>query len=273
MLESTACRYADFLEEWYRNQELNLMIRQLFAEHSAAEVNFVNRKFWEWCAIAQVLDERCMLRTGVRGLGFAVGREPLSSHFAARGCQILATDLEPRASAAEWISSSQHAESKEMLFQPLLVNRSIFDSRVAFQSADMRTLEGLSIGYDFIWSSCALEHLGTLDAGIDFILKSAELLSPRGVAVHTTEFNVLSNDLTIEQGGNVIYRRRDFLMLKQTLESRGLNLVSLNFDTGDHQFDIDFDKPPYMESGKPHLKLDIGGHVSTSFLLIIERRL
>jgi len=247
------------------------MIRRIFAGHSAEQVDFVNRKFWEWCAIAQALDERCMLRTGMKGLGFAVGQEPLTSHFAGRGCEILATDLDQQASDKEWIRSAQHAASKDILFQPLLVNRDIFDSRVKFQSADMRTLEGLSPGYAFIWSSCALEHLGTLDAGLEFVVRSAELLDPGGVAVHTTEFNVLSNERTIESGGNVIYRQRDILTLAANLRSTGLTLVSPNFDAGNHRFDLEFDSPPYMTSGRPHLKLQIDGHVCTSFMLIIEK--
>src|ERR1700679_981380 len=72
MLGSIVCKYQDFSAGWYGNQELNLMIRQSYASHSAAQVGFVNRKFWEWCAIAQALDERCKLRTGMKGLGFAV---------------------------------------------------------------------------------------------------------------------------------------------------------------------------------------------------------
>lgn len=270
MLGSIVCRYADFAETWYKSQELNLMIRRIYAGHSAEGVGFVNRKFWEWCAIAQALDERSMLRTGMRGLGFAVGQEPLTSHFAGRGCEILATDLDPDASNEEWIASDQHAATKEILYQPLLVNRDVFDSRVRFQPADMRTLNGLSEGYDFIWSSCALEHLGTLEAGLNFIIRSASLLNPGGVAVHTTEFNVRSNDRTIERGGNVIYRRRDIALLATSLESSGLMLVAPNFDIGSHRFDTEFDRPPYMTSGVPHLKLEIGGHVCTSMLLIVE---
>lgn len=247
------------------------MIRAIFANHSAASVDFVNRKFWEWCAIAQALDERCMLRTGMKGLGFAVGQEPLTSHFAGRGCEVLATDLDQHASDSGWIGSAQHAASKAILFQPLLVNREIFERRVTFQSADMRTLEGLRGGYDFIWSSCALEHLGTLQAGLDFIVRSADLLSPGGVAVHTTEFNVLSNDGTIEHGGNVIYRQRDILMLAEKMQISGLDLVSPIFDVGKHRFDAEIDRPPYMTPGVRHIKLEIDGHVCTSFMLIIEK--
>jgi hypothetical protein len=272
MLGSMVCRYADFAESWYKSQELNLMIRRIFAGHSAEKVDFVNRKFWEWCAIAQALDERCMLRTGMKGLGFAVGREPLTSHFAGRGCEILATDLDQQESDTEWVTSAQHAASKEILFQSLLVNRDVFDSRVTFQAADMRTLEGLAGAYDFIWSSCALEHLGTLEAGLDFIIHSSELLNSGGVAVHTTEFNVLSNDRTIERGGNVIYRQRDILELAEDMKTKGLHLISPNFDVGNHRFDLEFDRPPYMTSGVPHLKLEIDGHICTSFMLIAEKQ-
>jgi hypothetical protein len=59
--------------------------------------------------------------------------------------------------------------------------------------------------------------------------------------------------------------------LAKALKSVGLRLVSPNFDVGDHPYDIDFDTPPYMVSGKPHLKLEIGGHICTSMLLIVEK--
>jgi hypothetical protein len=41
----------------------------------------LHRKLWEWCYICQALSERDMLRPGRRGLGFAVGREPLTPDF------------------------------------------------------------------------------------------------------------------------------------------------------------------------------------------------
>ena len=247
------------------------MIRKMYAGHSAQRFDFVNRKFWEWCAISQALDERRMLRSGIRGVGFAVGREPLASHFAARGCDILATDLEAASSEGNWIATEQHAASLDALFQPLLIQREIFDARVAFQPADMRTLEGLTGDCDFVWSSCALEHLGTLQAGIDFVVESSKLLRPGGVAVHTTEFNVASELTTVEAGGNVIYRRSDIQALAAQLQRLGMHLVTPDFDAGNHRHDLEFDTPPYMESGKIHLKLEIDGFVSTSMLLIVER--
>ena len=44
--------------------------------------------------IAQALYERGKLKPGSRGLGFAVGKEPLSDLFASFGCDVVATDLE-----------------------------------------------------------------------------------------------------------------------------------------------------------------------------------
>ncbi len=271
MLNSVACRYTDFSTPWYRDRESELKIRDIYHSHSASQVEFINRKFWEWCVIVQALQERSKLRLDAKGLGFAVGTEPLSSFFAAKGCRILATDLSVESSQLGWIERNEHAASKNALYYPQLIEREPFDERVMFQSADMRTLKGLSGSYDFIWSSCALEHLGSLQAGIDFVLESSMFLKPGGVAVHTTEFNVRSNDETVTSGSNVVYRQKDLLNLEEALRLQGLKLAMLNFDTGDHPFDLDVDIAPYMQPGKRHLKLDISGHVATSFLLIIEK--
>jgi 2-polyprenyl-3-methyl-5-hydroxy-6-metoxy-1,4-benzoquinol methylase len=271
MLNSMVCRYADFSQDWYKAKESELKIREIYRGHSATDFDFVGRKFWEWCVISQALDERSMLQPGRSGLGFAVGTEPLASFFASRGCQILATDLNPKESNTGWIERNEHAAYLDAVYHHQLIDRTQFNEQVSFQYADMRTLEGLSGAYDFIWSSCALEHLGTLQAGLDFIQASAKLLKVGGVAVHTTEFNVGSDSDTIEAGENVIYRQRDILALADTLRAQGKVLVPPDFDCGNHRFDIDYDTPPYFVSGKPHIKLEIDGHVCTSYMLIIEK--
>jgi hypothetical protein len=271
MLQSIVCRYADFSLPWYEAQARKQRIADVFANHPSEAFDYVDRKAWEFCAIGQALDERGFLAPGKRGLGFAVGREPLASYFAGRGCRILATDLAPEASEPGWIETGQHAASKDAIHYPVLVGREDFDRNVQFQHADMRTLEGLTPGHDFLWSSCALEHLGSLEAGVEFVVQSARLLAPGGLAVHTTEFNVRSDAATLETGGSVIYRRRDILALGERLASLGLRLAEPDFDVGDHRFDLDYDTFPYAQSGKPHLKLELGGHICTSMLLIIEK--
>ena len=50
-----------------------------------------------------------------------------------------------------------------------------------------------------LWSSCSLEHLGSISHGIEFILNSLKCLKQHGVAVHTTEFNLSSNEETLNE--------------------------------------------------------------------------
>jgi hypothetical protein len=62
-------------------------------------------------------------------------------------------------------------------------------------------------------------------------------------------------------------------MLAEKIKSRGLNLVTPNFDVVNHRFDVEFDRVPYMTSGVPHLEFEIDGHVCTSLMFIIEKPL
>lgn len=62
----------------------------------------------------QVLDDRLMLQPGKKGLGFAVGTEPLASYFAKSGCEILETDLAKEESNIGWTDNKEHASSKDL---------------------------------------------------------------------------------------------------------------------------------------------------------------
>ena len=261
MLTSMVCRYEHFLTDWYTRHVASMKLppRQ-------------HRKVWEWCAIVQALEERGMLEAGRSGCGFAVGTEPLPSAFAARGIDILATDQPGSAEAQAWSSVGQHAASLDVLFRPELIGREVFNSHVRFRSADMRNL-GLPWDqqFDFVWSSCSIEHLGSLKAGMDFVEQATQLLAPGGCAVHTTEFNVASNETTLGTGTSVIYRQRDIENLDRRLRRVGCGLTRCDFYAGDHPHDLDYDVPPYDRPERPHIKLLLGGHVTTSMLLIVRR--
>ncbi|HFC12669.1 MAG TPA: class I SAM-dependent methyltransferase, partial [Anaerolineae bacterium] len=178
----------------------------------------MHRKLWEFGYITQALHERGMLSLGKRGLGFAVGTEPLPDLFASMGCDILASDLDTEeAKQKGWVDTSQHASSLELLNKRKLCPPDLFRERVDFRFIDMRELPNNLGMYDFIWSSCSLEHLGTLELGEKFIYDSLKYLKPDGVAVHTTEYNVQSNSKTISEGASVIYRKRDFKRMAKKL--------------------------------------------------------
>lgn len=232
----------------------------------------LQRKTWEWSAIAQALSERDMLRSGRSGIGFAVGREPLPALFAAQGVRVLATDQPTELVTSTWSETGQHAASREALFHPHVCSREVFDAQVGFEPVDMTHLDALPrAAFDFAWSSCSFEHLGSLQAGLDFVLQSTELLRPGGIAVHTTEFNLSSNARTMESGDDVIYRRQDLERLDRQLRGRCAGLARLDLFPGDHPFDLTWDHPPYFQNGRPHLKLLLHGYVVTSVLLIIHK--
>jgi SAM-dependent methyltransferase len=263
MLRSMVCRYEHFLTPWYEAWARNF---ELY------DPNFSHRKIWEWCVIAQALAERGMLGEGRRGCGFAVGKEPLVSLFASLGAEITATDLAVEQSEERWTITGDHARSLLDLYRPKLLDETTFSDRVTFRPADMRNLDDMKKEqFDFLWSSCAFEHLGNLQAGADFVVHAMDLLKPGGIAVHTTEYNVSSDDDTLVVGPDIIYRKRDLEDLGRRLRRHRCGMVPFDDDSGLHRYDLDYDVPPYYETGRQHVKLLFQDHVVTSCLLIIHK--
>lgn len=229
----------------------------------------LHRKIWEFCFIAQALDERGMLARGRRGLGFAVGTEPLPAMFANRGCAIVATDLATADAHPDWIATNQHAESLDVLNTRGLCPDADFRKRVQFRFADMREIPADLENFDFIWSSCSLEHLGTMDLGRKFIFDSLRCLKPGGVAVHTTEYNVSSNTDTVTDGYSVLFRQRDIEEIARALTADG-HAISVDFSLGDGEYDRFVSKPPYIEDHI--LRLELEGYVATSIALVIRKK-
>ncbi|MGH9138154.1 MAG: methyltransferase, partial [Acidimicrobiales bacterium] len=173
------------------------------------------RKVWEHAYIAHVMAALGADAPSHRGLGFGVGREPMVAYFAGRGNTIVATDLDPGDKRTRsWAETDQHAAGQlAELVRPELCDPADFATRVTWRAVDMNEIPGDLDGFDFCWSACSLEHLGTLAAGLDFVERSLATLRPGGIAVHTTEFNVDSDDETVTEGPTVLYRRRDLIEL------------------------------------------------------------
>lgn len=234
------------------------------------EVPRYHRKQWEFCYIAQALARNGMLAPGLHGLGFGVGSEPLAALFAQRGVTILATDLEQtEAQALGWVDTDQHAASKAALNTRALCAPEAFDRLVDFRVVDMNDIpEDLAGRFDFCWSACALEHLGSIALGLAFIENSVECLVPGGVAVHTTEFNCSSNKKTLDNASTVLFRKIDFINLSARLRARG-HFIDMTFDLGNQPLDTYVDTPPYSDEN--HLKLALADFVTTSFGIIVRK--
>ncbi len=258
-LKSCQCTQAQLQSEPFR----------AWAVQMREDPEHVHRKLWEYCYITQALYERDMLAPGRRGLGFAVGTEPLPALFASLGCEILATDLDTEEARAKgWVETAQHAASVDILNERGICDPQQFREKVSFRFVDMRKLPDDLGTFDFIWSSCSLEHLGTLKAGEKFIYESLKYLKPGGVSVHTTEYNVRSNFFTVTKGPSVIYRKRDLQRIAKNVRKQGCK-IDLDFTEGKLPYDQIVDKPPY--TGEVHLKLLLENYVATSFGLIIMR--
>lgn len=228
----------------------------------------LHRKIWEWSFIASALADNDMLRPGTTGLGFGVGKEPLVPLFASLGSRIVATDQSPEtAGAAGWSDSNQFAGELAALNDKAICEPGQFEKLVSFRTVDMREVPTDLREFDFTWSSCALEHLGSIETGLAFVIEQMQCLRPGGIAVHTTEFNVSSLSDTIASGPTVLFRRRDLEKLAKRLKSRG-HQITLDFTLGATEADLHVDSPPWSGA---HLRLAHDGYVITSFGLVIRK--
>ena len=231
------------------------------------------RKQWEFFYIAQILHERGFLKQGSKGLAFGVGREPLPALFASFGCEVLATDQSIESAVqAGWVRSNEHATDLSGLNDRSICASQIFSELVKFEALDMNAISSEFDGrFDFCWSACALEHLGSLRHGIDFILNSTRTLRPGGIAVHTAEYNLSSNDATIESQNLSIYRRRDIEALAAYLDGVDCDLEPIDFSQGCGFVDQVVDLPPFGR-GEPHIRIRLGEFECTSIGLIVIKR-
>ena len=202
-------------------------------------------------------------RAGRRGLGFGVGKEPLVALFASYGCEIVATDLDvERARQAGWVETNQHTAGQDLL-DALdwrgLCDPERFRRNVSYRDVDMTDIPKDLRDFDFTWSACSLEHLGSIERGKQFIYDTVDCLKPGGVAVHTTEYNVSSNVNTIDHNDfTVLFRKCDIQDIAGHL-IRDNHKIDLDFSMGTGVADDFIDLPPY--SHHPHLKLALLNYV------------
>ena len=231
---------------------------------------YLHRKLWEFGFVWHHLRAEGVIGPGARGAGFGVGREPLPSLLAKHGCKILATDAPPDNAGGEWTETGQYSSSIDELCFAHIVPEKVFRENVRFEFCDMNAIRDEIRDYDFCWSSCSFEHLGSIENGLDFVVNSVEkVLKIGGVACHTSELNISSNEETIERGPTVLFRRHDVENLIARLESRGHRVKPLPIEPGKSFIDLLVDLPPY--SSDLSLRLNLGRFVTTSFGIVVTR--
>ncbi|MEP7377002.1 MAG: hypothetical protein ABI675_26620 [Chitinophagaceae bacterium] len=258
--KSELCKAKDWQTDWFKRwvKELNEPARY-------------HRKQWEFIFVMQALWERGCIAKGKKGLVFAVGTEPGPSIFANYGCNILATDIFPEKGKEKgWMNGDQLCFGIESLNKRGLTDNDTLQKYVQYRAVDMNDIPGDLKGFDFNWSSCSFEHLGSINKGIKFLKNQLKTLKPGGWAVHTTEFNISSNDQTLDNCDTVIFRRRDLDKLAGELRSMGHFVEELDYSLGGLPEDFNVDVFPHKE--EVHLKLQLNEYVVTSIGLIIQKR-
>lgn len=258
-LASKLCTQADIESDWFA-----------FWAREMKTAIIYQRKLWELCYVSQALHQRGMLKPGKRGLVFGCGEEPLPSLFVKWGCSVLATDLTPQeAKLKGWLDSRQHAGSLEKLKRREICPDDAALARIEHRFVDMNEIpRDLDGAFDFCWSACALEHLGSIQKGADFIENSLRTLKPGGIAVHTTEFNLRDGD-TIDNWVTVLYQQKHIEKIVERLSRKGHSVAPVDFASGSGFVDGFVDLPPWSEATM-HLKLSVDGFPCTSIGLIIS---
>lgn len=257
---SELCKAKDFQQDWYMKW-CNVL----------GEVPNLHRKQWEYVYILQALWERDCIQERKRGIGFAVGTEPLPSVFANYGCDILATDIYPEQGVEMgWTNNNQLCFGLDSLYKCNICDEKTFYNRVEYLPVDMNNIPAELRNFDFNWSSCSFEHLGTIEKGLDFLRNQLKTLKPGGWAIHTTEYNISSNDETQNNNPTVVFRQRDIENIVAELRREGHFVEELDYSLGGLPEDFDVDIYPHEQ--KIHLKLQLGSFVVTSIGLIIRKK-
>lgn len=257
---SELCKAKDYKTDWFMH-----WCNQL------GETPNYHRKQWEFVFIMQALWERGCIEEDKNGLVFAVGTEPLPAMFASFGCNILATDILPeKGIEMGWANGNQLCFGLESLNTRQLCDEEDFAQRVKYRPVDMNDIPDDLQNFDFNWSSCSFEHLGSLEKGFGFLKNQMKTLKPGGWAVHTTEYNISSNDETQENESTVIYRHRDIEKIVTDLRNEGHFVEELDFSLGGLPEDFAVDVEPHQQ--KIHLKLQVDKYVVTSIGLIIQKK-
>ena len=232
----------------------------------------LHRKIWEYLYVCETLEQYDLLKPGCKGIGFGVGQEVLPYYFASQDVDLLATDLGmDEVNKAAWVDTGQHGSALQPHMFPAICSAETFNQHITYRDVNMNAIpEDLQQGqFDFSYSCCSLEHVGSIELGLQFMINSLKCLKPGGVFVHTTEYNCSSNDQTLMSGETVLFRRQDILELQRRVEELGYTM-RLNLHTGDMPVDQFVDVPPYSQR-RIHLKLELGQYVTTSIGITICR--
>ena len=256
----------DFRTKWYKKWAKELKQDESHLDNHDLYAN----KFWQNAIMAEILTERGVLNNGAKAVGFGVGKERLPAVFARHGVHVTATDQDFSEKKAGYWAKHELATGAQSLNELGICDPTKFNELVGYMHLDMNSIPAkLHDSYDFLWSNCALGHLGNIDKGLKFIENSLRCLVPGGWAVHTTELNILSDKSTVESGNTVLFRIKDIYSLQKKLLELWYVSEPFRLTFGTSPSDNEVSINPAFGNG--YSKIQVMGHLCTQIVLIIHK--
>ena len=275
------CTQREFSSPWYLNAMRHIDIyADEHDDHSAQghswDHHWHHRKLWELAYVVHVVTTMQLCKPGKRGFVTAVGKEFLPQLFAKFGCDIVASDLPDGEIASGWDAGGMHASNMKQLYTPGYkgVTWEQFNKRVHYQPENINSLsDGIQQQrFDFVWSTCSVEHVGSIEKGIAAVLNSVKLLKPGGVAIHTVEFNLWSEEETLLSENESIWRKKDMEKLIAAARKAGYIVPSVSWGAGHMKFDrVPNGQGRCEYSDHNHVKLGCFKEIKTSYAMVIQK--
>lgn len=185
---SKLCDAAD----WFRPDVQEIITNELH------ETPRFHRKQWEFALIFLALREAGKLAPGKLGLSMGGGRELIAYALAPHVQHLTITDLyETNTSWTCARTDDPDAFIKNN--KPFPVD----DAKLNAVRMDMRDLQFPDGTFDFCYSTCAVEHIGTREDFLKHLNEVARVLKDDGIYVFTTE--VSFDDTTVADEHNYIF--------------------------------------------------------------------
>jgi len=185
---SKVCDAAD----WFRAEIIDII------QHELNEFPRFHRKQWEFAMIFHALRTRGMLEDNKVGLSMGSGNELVLYSIARKVKHLTATDL--YSSETLW-DCARAANPDEYIrkSKPFPVD----DAKLAALTMDMRKLSFKDNFFDFAYSSCAIEHIGSDADFLQHLNEVHRVLKDGGVYILTTEFTFA--DATVPMPNNYLF--------------------------------------------------------------------
>ena len=228
-----------------------------------------HRKQWEFAMVFHALKSLGLLTPGNTALSMGGGRERLSYAVASHIKQIVITDLYEEGTMWDCARTDdpEHFIKSDMPFP-------VDPTKLTALRMDMRELQFPDSSFDFCYSCCAIEHIGSDGDFLEHLNEVHRVLKDGGIYVLTTEMHY---------GPEVIVAPNNYIFsppyLNQLFSECRL-IPETQFDASLTPHRINFPAPvnldpsvlgAYLFESYPHLQLLAGKHPFASALFVLRK--